>query len=351
MDLFSPIVPEDRQHPNFKRIGVERNGYNCDVLNDWARGFPDRDGKFVREFQTTFDSSFWELYLFAGLKQYGFAMDFSHPAPDFSVTDGGGFNIEATIASHAQGSPPEHAKEGHPVPDDLNEFNRQAIIRLRNAIEGKHRKFVDSYQHLPHVKGRPFVLAIAGFDSPYAMLAGHRPIEAALLGYYVDEERFLREGGKLKGKHIDWVTKDNGAPIEVGVFMEPAYSWLSAVVCNPCATWGKVRALSADPNPAILFQAVRYNPHGTTPHTEKALKATYRERLLEGLRVYHNPEAQHPLDPATFRHRDVFQTYWSESTGNWVYEIREGHLQFRTVLTTMPRAAGTAAGLTDMDRP
>lgn len=31
-------------------------------------GFEDRDGKFVKEFQTTFNSSFWELYLFACLR-------------------------------------------------------------------------------------------------------------------------------------------------------------------------------------------------------------------------------------------------------------------------------------------
>jgi hypothetical protein len=41
-----------------------------DVLTDWARGFIDRDGKFVKEFQTTFNSCFWELYVYAVLKRY-----------------------------------------------------------------------------------------------------------------------------------------------------------------------------------------------------------------------------------------------------------------------------------------
>lgn len=77
------------QHPNFRAICAQQNGYNGDVLNEWARGFKDRDGKFVYEFQRTFDTCFWELYVFAVLKQYRLTVDFSRPAPDFLVTDNG----------------------------------------------------------------------------------------------------------------------------------------------------------------------------------------------------------------------------------------------------------------------
>jgi hypothetical protein len=59
MRLFEPIVAESHQHPNFRNIMAAQNGFNLDVINDWANGFVDRDGKFVKEFQTTFNSSFW----------------------------------------------------------------------------------------------------------------------------------------------------------------------------------------------------------------------------------------------------------------------------------------------------
>jgi hypothetical protein len=75
MNLFTPIVPEEKWHPNFAAIVKTRNGFNCDVLNDWVKEYPDRDGKFVKEWQTTFNSSFWELYLNAALKDFGFACD------------------------------------------------------------------------------------------------------------------------------------------------------------------------------------------------------------------------------------------------------------------------------------
>jgi hypothetical protein len=159
-----------------------------------------------------------------------------------------------------------------------------------------------------------------------------------LLGYYVDEERFFREGGELKGYDITSLTKDNGSPVKLGVFKGEEFGWLSAVIFSSCATWGKVRALSADPNPNVTFEALRYNPNGTQPHYTKAKKANYEERLLEGIRVYHNPLARYPLDPAIFRHRDVFQTYYSEDQDDWVYEFRDGLLLFRRVDTRIHRA-------------
>jgi hypothetical protein len=149
MDLFTPTVSAVLQHPNFRSICATQNGYNWDVLNDWARGFKDRDGKFVHEFQRTFDTCFWELYLFATLK-YGLTVDFSHHAPDFHVTDHGGFNIEATVALHAKDGTPEYMKFEEPIPQDLNEFNRRAILRIRNSIDSKSKKFAASYQNLDH---------------------------------------------------------------------------------------------------------------------------------------------------------------------------------------------------------
>lgn len=85
LNLSQPVVPESAWHPNFRAMMLQGNGYTWEVVNDWARGFVDRDGKFVREFQTTFNSSFWELYVYAVLKKYGLAIDFSHARPDFNI--------------------------------------------------------------------------------------------------------------------------------------------------------------------------------------------------------------------------------------------------------------------------
>src|SRR3546814_7253500 len=60
-------------------------------ISDWSSDvcssdlFIDRDGKFVKEFQSSFESSFWELYLHAVLKDMGMSLDYSFHAPDFVV--------------------------------------------------------------------------------------------------------------------------------------------------------------------------------------------------------------------------------------------------------------------------
>jgi hypothetical protein len=335
MDLFTPVVSEEAQHPNFRSIWKQANGFNCDVLNEWARGFRDRDGKFVKEFQTTFDSSFWELYLFAVMKQLQLEVDFSFTSPDFVITNHGGINVEATVASHAQGSTPESVQSGAPIPDDLNEFNRQTIIRISNSFAAKRRKYIESYSGLPQVQNRPFILAVSAFDRPFAMLTCQRAIEAVLNGYYVDEERYLREGGVLEGQRIESVTKDNKSPVPVGIFASKDFAWLSAVIFSSNATWGKVRALSSDPNPNIFFQAVRRNLSDVMPLVTKARKSDYYESLLDGLRVYHNPEATHKLNKEIFRDNDVFQSYCSEDKQDRVYEDRTGLLLFRQVFTAI----------------
>lgn len=335
MNLFESVLPTTRQHPNFQNLLRVGNGFTLDVLTDWARGFVDRDGKFVTEFQTTFNSSFWELYLYAVLKKYGMPVDFTKARPDFCIPNKG-FNIEATVASNAQDSAPEHSRLEEVPPADLNAFNLQSIIRLSNSLTAKHRKYLDSYAVLDHVQNRPYVVAVTNFDQPFSFMACQRPVEAVLHGYYVDEERYIASGrreGRLEGEALSKVFKDNGSPIELGLFSTPAYREISAVIFSGCANMGKVRALSSDPSPGIVFTALRLNPASDQPHIIKAPKRSYAENLLDGLRVYHNPYATHPLDPTLFRHPSVFQSFYEN--GDWVYEQRDGQLLFRSVLTAI----------------
>lgn len=335
MNLFEPIVSAAQHHPNFKNLLRMGNGFTLDVLNDWAQGFIDRDGKFVTEFQMTFNSSFWELYLHAVLKKYDMPVDFTKASPDFCLPSKG-FNIEATVASSAQRAAPEHLRLGKAPPADLNTFNFRSIIRLSNSLAAKRRKYLESYAALDHVQDRPYVVAVTNFDQPFSFMACQRPIEAVLHGYYVDEECYIASGGgegRLEGETLLKAFKDNGSPIELGLFTTPAYREISAVIFSSCANMGKVRALSSDPSPGIVFTALRLNPASDQPHIIRSPKRRYEENLLDGLRIYHNPYATHPLAPALFRHPSVFQSFWEND--DWVYEQREGQLLFRTVQTAI----------------
>lgn len=64
LDLFKIQVKEDELHPNFIEITKDKYPYARDLLQSWTEGFIDRDNKIVKEFQTTFNSSFWNyIYL------------------------------------------------------------------------------------------------------------------------------------------------------------------------------------------------------------------------------------------------------------------------------------------------
>jgi hypothetical protein len=334
MDLFTPVVPEGAWHPNFA-VQIQRpNRWNRHVVAEWATGFVDRDAKFVQEFQTTFNSCFWELYLNAVLRERGCTLDFGYKSPDFAITGPKPFVVEAAIASHAEGELPEHRRADAKIPDDLNELNREAILRLSNALHGKYRKYKTHYAQLQHVAGRPFVIALAPFDRPNFNLSCQRAIEALLYNYYVDEERWIAEGAQevpAPKSHLYSVKKATGADVELGMFQNRLMPEVSAAIFSTCATWGKVRALSSDPNPNIVFTALRLNLTGPKPHRIEAKKSEYQESLLDGLRIYHNPDAIYPLDPAIFRSPDVMQSYYSQDAQDWKYEQRDGHLLFRTV--------------------
>lgn len=141
--------------------------------------------------------------------------------------------------------------------------------------------------------------------------------------------------------------KDNGSPIDLGLFTTPAYREISRVMFSGCATMGKVRALSSDPDPNIVFTALRLNRSSDRPHLIKEPKRRYEESLLDGLRVYHNPFAQYPLNPALFRHPSVFQWYFQD--GQEAVEQREGQLIFRCVNTVVDKP-GTPGVVEQSDR-
>lgn len=322
MDLFTPLVPEDRWHPNFETIVKAANGFNCDVLNQWAKGFVDRDGKFVKEWQTSFNSCFWELYLNAIFRELDFGLSWDHQSPDFHIIKPVDFTVEATIASNEINGEEEFKTYTKPPSRDLNEFNRKAIIRLSNSIHSKYQKYKNQYSKLAHTQNKPFIIAIASFDRPYFMQLCQRSIEAVLFDYYVDEESYLSkidESKPLTGKSIGSVLKDNGSPIAMGLFLKRSMPEVSAIIFNSTATFGKVRALSSDPNPNVKFTALRSTPSSVRPSLIESKKHTYHETLLDGLRVYHNPFAQHPIDPCYFRRKEVFQSYVNFHTGKWEY--------------------------------
>lgn len=287
MDLYTPQVDASKFHPAYRSAYEQSGPERWAEIHRWADGFVDRDNKFVKEFQTTFDSSFWELYLWAVLKEYGMSVNFDQSAPDFVVTSPSEFVIEATVASNAQGTQGSvYNSMEDPVPTNLHELNRQAILRLANSINSKTPKYRKQYSQLEHVKDRPFVIAVAPFDRPHFTMQANRAIEALLYGYYVDEQPFM-DDPKHDLPPASWVVesveKDNGSDVPVAIFADDSHQEISAVIFSTLATWSKVTALAKDDeNETTIFPALRYNPESHKPYYYAWEKKNMRKYFAMG---------------------------------------------------------------------
>jgi hypothetical protein len=309
LDLFTPVVTRERFHPAFAKLVAGATDYDKKLLAGWAEGFMDRDKKFVMEFQTSFDSSFWELYLHAAFKELGMACDFSKPRPDFCIHSPQDVLVEAAVASNALGAPGVTETKPLELPDDYNAFNREAIVRLSNSLHTKHNKYLESYQELEHVAGKPFVVAIAPFDRPHFQLQAQRAIEALLYRFYVDEETYLKMDpetrGPLLAEDLPVLHKPSGEPVNLGVFCDAGMASISAVIQSTTATWSKVRAMSGDPD--VIIEAIFENRREGGQYVFRGPNERYQESALDGLRVYHNPHAAYPLDSSLFDRPEIFQ--------------------------------------------
>jgi hypothetical protein len=334
MDLFKFIVPEERLHQNFKSI-VQSSFYTpeIEVINGWAEGFLDRDNKFVKEFQTTFNSSFWELYLFACFKELGFSVDFSYNTPDFLVNSSQGeFIAEATIASHPDGFRPEWDKDLESLKESSREdILRLSTIRLSNAISSKYKKYTSEYSKLSHVQNKPFVICVAPFDQAFFSSQDSLAIVRLLYAY----EATLTIPGNQKGENIIVgesrcfrVQKSPGVDLELGLFTNSQMANVSAVFFNVRATFSKVRALAKKSDDLIIFSGLRMiqlaNLSGSQPFCE--IGQNYQETILDGLHVLINPFAKHPIDIRMFEGREVAIHNYDPETGNYLSKIPHGFL-------------------------
>jgi len=338
VDLFTPQIEGDKLHQHLRRIceDLPSNEYCRKVIEQWVDGFPDRDGKFVKEFQTTFNSSFWEIYLHAALRELGAEFDWSYYAPDFVLRiKGSEFLLEATTANAAKDSLPEWSKSLTPPQlgeIKFNELNRVAIIRLANAFMNKSTHYLDKYSKLEHVKDKPFVIAIAPFEQPWFNLQVFRAIEALLFDFYVDEDEYMANPSRFpdgpESKSLGSVAKDNGSEIELGFFDCDRFSHVSAVVFSSTATWGKVEALSG--NPMSVIATHWETPEGITREISSGGKIV--ESITDGLRVYHNPYAKHPLSPEAFRKERLVQVWTDPDAREMVFEEAEKALHLRQAM-------------------
>jgi hypothetical protein len=164
-DLLTPIRPLKDLHPQFLNL-ISHDVYEParGMLREVYAEFPDSDGNFVEQFQTSgFDARTFELFLFAMFKHLGHHIE-REPRLDFILSrDGHEACIEAVIASPPPNDgiqpytndPPDRSSE------ELEEYRQQeAAIRLGSPLFSKLQK---KYWMLPRASGKPLIFAIENF--------------------------------------------------------------------------------------------------------------------------------------------------------------------------------------------
>jgi hypothetical protein len=328
MDLFAPVVPTTRQHIYFRELTSGKH--------------PEKDGKFVLEFQTTFNSSFWELCLRQAFIALRMQVDTSAARPDFLLTTRAGheFVAEATTASNATGYVPQWQPTFSKLPP-LEAMLEYQSIRLANAVIGKTRKYRDSYTQLPHVGGKPFVICVAPFEQQGSHSLGDRAMRRVLFG--VDVPLLDRDSNgdpMIVGQaHAERAWKESGAEVPFGVFRDGKAAEVSAVLFGPLATFGKLTMIAGSSAAATYVQALRYDKDGLSPTFYGGEANRFSETLLDGLHLFVNPFAAVPLDLTAFAGSDVAIHQFDPRTLTLVSSVPHGFLIARQTYSVFARGS------------
>lgn len=315
VDLFNTKLPVNQQHPAFHMLCSRPHWVPARaIMSEMMRHFIDVDGNFVEQFQTTaFDSRIWELYLYAALLELGLFVNKEHEAPDFEVSNGQSkVFIEAVIVGPSPNDPPlDPPKDGIPIRRTLDEIKHllktRVPIRFGSALYSKlNRK--NKYWDLEHVKGHPLVFAIADFHEDKSMTWTSPALLEYLYG--VAHEFFFDDAGQLVITPMKIETHEyQGKVIPSGYFVQPGAENVSAVLFSSSGTISKFNRMGllagfGLPNQRIFRQGVkhRHDPNAAlpAPFFHEVKQGVVTETWAEGLSIFHNPNAKHPVDPDLF---------------------------------------------------
>jgi hypothetical protein len=308
VDFFTPVVAEQKLNRDFATV-TSLEGYSpaVELMKPMMRWYEDADGNFVEQFQTAgFDTRLWELYLFAALVEAGYIFDKTLAMPDFCAQNAfGELCVEATTVN------PTRTPAGELVPpppqdtqQQIEAFQRQYMpIRYAGPLTTKLGK---KYWEKEHVKGRPLAFAIQDFHAPNSMVTSRTALPIYLYGMVWDWEKSA--GGKLvilprRVEQHAWGQKT----VQSGFFSLPGSENVSAVIANASATISKFNRMGAlagfgSKRVRMVRQGTAANPDPNsevpTVFVHDVNSPDYSETWMEGMDVYHNARAAHPMDPA-----------------------------------------------------
>lgn len=317
LELFKKIedINEDDLHPKFKllRDNPLLNGERK-ILTDWTDEFVDRDNKIIKEFQTSFHSSFWEFYLYRIFKELNFEIDFTKDRPDFIINSPEKIFIEAVISNIKNDGREEKTRNLEDILSmivpprkqiDFYEVLDEAIVRNSNAILSKSKKYLEKYIKCDWVdKQSPFVVALSSYGQVNYGREYFYPMLALLYGLYFNpqlDEYETRESVLKPGT-------DSSIPL--GIFNDNSFEHISAIIFSCTITLGKLTSLSISNGASKnqLNSVINIRHDYEPPHYKiQNVSEENPEYLSDSLYILHNPYATTKLNPKIFEKSNAIQ--------------------------------------------
>lgn len=321
LNLFKDIkgLNDEKLHPKVRLLKNELQLHKeRDILIDWTEGLVDKDHKFIREFQETFHSTFWEIYLYKLFTDAGFVLDQSHQMPDYIIKSPEEIYIEAVVANIRENGVSENQRTIEDqlsmiVPpklqSDFYQVLDEAIVRTSNAIVFKHQKYTQSYIRYDWIKeDAPYVIAVASFDQVNYGREYIYPILALLYGLYydVDDGVYNQKSEILKPQSL--------SKIPIGIFLDKSYEEVSAIIFSCTLTLGKLKSLTIS-NGDFSINDV-FNIHHNLDEDKYLLQYVSKdcpEDIADGVFVFHNPNAKNKLADHFFEKLGVTQFFFENN--------------------------------------
>ncbi|MFP0710529.1 hypothetical protein ACLDYB_09520 [Acinetobacter baumannii] len=300
---------------NLVVLNNERN-----IIQQWADGFIDRDGKILDDFQREFHSTLWEFYIHQLLKNMGAKIDFSKHRPDFIVKNDDGtdrFYIEARISGIKENGRPESDRKLEDLFEtetpvwklpDFHTYIKEGIIRCSNGFLEKAITKYEKYKKDNWFSTEvPYIIGLSSFSQVNYGLESYYSILALLYGQYI------QNGGHTFGK-CPKILKENKekklVPIQTNLFNDKKFSHVSAVLFSSKLTLGKLTALSVSSGtPSFNLVMNVYQDMYNKRFIIKEINQNNPEMFSDGLFLFHNPNAKQPLDPSVFKGQGIIQVF------------------------------------------
>ena len=299
VDFFAKVAKDSKLHTRFKYLRDSPSAVAAKRLIEIAmRWYENQDGSYVEQFQTTgFDPRIWELYLWAMLRESGHRVEQPNPAPDFLARGmTGDFYIEATTSN----PPPLDQVVELPKTDEaiFDYVHNYLPTRFSGPLRAKLQK---RYWEREYVDTTiPFVIAVQDFHHALSMTWSQSALYEYLYGVRIEE---VEADGKVRKVEVPvsdlkWGQKE----LPSGFFKLPDSETVSAVAFNAAGTLTKfnrmgIAAGMGDPNVTAEHSGRRFSKDNTGREEEFSQVVTegYEEDWIDGLTVFHNPNALNPL--------------------------------------------------------